>query len=118
MMQPERADSTKNFLDMLRRVNGDGMSVPLFSVQVIEKFDDNIWQQHLNNLENAEMKGVYDPALHLPKAIVLTLERPFDEEHDGQVLADVRKEREIKREEESQARKKEAKDARNAAAKQ
>jgi len=99
--QPDRADSVRNFLAMVGAVNG------LFSVNVIEKFDDDVWDQHLSNLADDAMKEVYDPALHMPKVIVLTKVREFDEEVDGAVLRETREEREVEKERVREAKKKE-----------
>lgn len=110
LIQPDRADSAANFLAMIERVNGaGGGEEKLFEAEVVERFDEAVWRAHLLNLERADMKDVYKPNIHLPKAIILTKGRDFREEEDGLVLAEVRREQESKRERAREERKAAAK---------
>ncbi len=96
LIQPPRADSLQNFKDLLLIVNKSGAK-PLFQVSLLDRFDATL-DKAAEAAQAANTEG-YNPDVHLPKALILTKIRDFDEVSDLAVMKQVNLEMEQARNE-------------------
>jgi len=91
LVQPLRGKSLPKFRKLVASVNSlfcpndeNGISqlssIPLFEEIYIERYDEDIWQQHKSFL--ATYGNLYDPNIHYPVLLILKKLRPYDEIRD------------------------------------
>jgi len=91
LAQPERADSLENFVGLLRdKFPGT------FSVDILTNYAEKMTEMHQKYLADEKLKGIYDPTIHFPKMLVLTMRREWQEEGaDGEAARQFRYEKKL-----------------------
>ena len=107
LLQPPRSGSLANLMELLHGLNASADSEgrgKLFNVEHRPDFDEGVssagrdyYSASSSNESQSTSPGVFDPDLHLPQLLVLTLRREVDEQKDGNEARDLQRRREEER---------------------